>query len=352
MKSYVAPVTAGSPHTQFTSFDNALSEVNARDARLLGGFAYATLDGVQHFIAHAKANKNWDPISKRFVIGVHHGITEPSALERLRSIRESEVRIFVPGKRLNADALVSTPLFHPKVFAITTSNNTRLRFLQAGSANMTSSALSDHPKNYEISISIDADKAISLAPVKVFVNWWSRVWKQSWEVDTALIKRYADLRLRMLERNPILRHAAGPSSNIRSTEYFFIEVGAASGPPGLRHQIEFPESLAAFFGRPVPHRRDLTLSSHGVVWHGRPLSFKTTTYGVEIWRLGMPTQHSGGEPVANRVIRFRRLDEGRVCDFEVADTNSNTVLKWTKSANIFGHIGATHGQRQRLYGFY
>ncbi|MCG3777022.1 MAG: hypothetical protein JW395_3897 [Nitrospira sp.] len=352
MKTHIAPVTAGSPNDLFDSFDHALGGVSAANALFLGGFAYATLAGAQHFVSHTATGKSWLPIAKRFVIGIHHGITEPSALEFLRSVHKSEVRIFIPGNKLNIDALSATPLFHPKVLALVNSHTGRLTFLQAGSANLTASAISDAPKNYELAIALRAGGKASLHSTLTFTKWWSKIWSYSRDVDRSLIERYADVRLKVLERNPILRHAAGPPSNIGAAEYCFVEVGAASGPPGLRHQVEFPESLAAFFGKPVSRRRDLTLCRNGVTWNGRPLSYKVTTYGVAIWRLGMPTQNSGGEPIAQRAIRFKRTNDSHTFEFEIADTQSQAFVSWEKAANTLGHLGSTHGERPRTYGFY
>lgn len=352
METHIAPVTAGSPHELFDLFRQAIDETSTENTLLLGGFAYATLGGARQFVSYAETSESWDSLSKHFVVGIHHGISEPSALEFLRSVPKSEVRIFIPGGRLTPAALVATPLFHPKIFALANTSVRKLKFLQAGSANMTSSAMGDVPKNYELSIALKADGNASLGSSRAFKSWWSSIWSYSRVVDNRLIERYAALRLNMLEQNPVLRYSAGPPENIRSAQNFFVEVGAASGPPGRRHQIEFPESLVAFFGPSVPHRRGLTLSSNGVIWNGRPLSYKVTTYGVEIWRLGMPTQTTGGEPIAHRTIRFERTNDPNLFEYEVADTQSNTFAEWKKAANSLGHIGATHGMHPRTYGYY
>ena len=352
MKTHIAPTTAGHSHELFLSFDQALKKARPDNSLLLGGFAYATLGGVEEFVSHAETSASWVPVRKKFVIGIHHGITEPSALRMLGELQRSEVRLFIPGHRLTSQALVATPVFHPKMLALTNANTGKLRFLQAGSANLTHSAMSDAPRNHEFSIALRAEGQNSLDSASMFRSWWSRLWDQSRVADRRLIDRYAKVRLEMLEENPILRRTVGPPSSIGEAEYFFIEVGAASGPPGYRHQVEFPESLSAFFGDPVRHNRKLILSSKGDQWPSRPLSYKVTTYGVEIWRLGMPTQNSGGEPIAGRAIRFRRTTSPDVFEFAITDMLSRDFAEWESVANSTGHIGATHGQRPRLYGYY
>jgi hypothetical protein len=192
----------------------------------------------------------------------------------------------------------------------------------------------------------------SLDETATFTRWWAGAWRQSQSVDARVVARYAAIRLQLMERNPILRTAAGPPSNTSQSSHFFIEVGAASGPPGRRHQVEFPESIVGFFGRAMRRRRDLTLRCNGSVWRDRPLSYKVTTFGVRIWRLGMPTQTNGGEPIAHRAIRFTRTVDPRLFEFEVADLGSRRVIEWERAANQNGHLGTTQGQHPRLYGFY
>ena len=352
MKAYVLPITVGTPHSLFACFEAVLRTVTAGNSLIKAGYAYATWGGVDHFTSHVKSLVNWQATPKQFLIGIHHGITEPSALEILRGLNKSEVRIFVPGGRLTPDSLMATPLFHPKVLAITSANGSQARFLQAGSPNLTASAIGKNPRNYELAIALEARQTASVVSSGAFRSWWSRIWRESRVADKTLIARYAAVRLDVLRHNPILRHAAGPPSNISAARYFFAEVGAASGPPGLRHQIEFPESLANFFGKPKRYRRDLTLRSGGGTWAHRPLSYKETTFGVEIWRLGMPTQNAGGDPIAHRAIRFRRTSQPDTFEFEVVDADSDAFDDWTRAANAIGHLGTTHGQAGRQYGFY
>jgi hypothetical protein len=176
-------------------------------------------------------------------------------------------------------------------------------------------------------------------------------WARSRLIDNAFIARYAKLRVQVLDDNPILRHTVEQPRNLNKAEYFFLEVGAGSGPPGARHQVEFPEALARLFG-PV-HRgpRLITLTDSNHVWNNRPLSYKTTTYGVEIWRLGMPTLQMGGVPISERVIQFTKTPKDNTYGIEVVDTHSAEFRCWTTIANVSGHLGTTMAQRSLIYGF-
>lgn len=351
MKFQIAPISATKSHDLFASFVDALRASKGRSF-VRAGFAYATLGGAKTLVSHAESVDNWADADKAFLIGIHQAITEPSALDFLRDVTNSEVRAFVPGSKLRVEAFDATPVFHAKVLAVSTAGSRNMRLLQAGSTNLTSSAIANRPKNYEFSLAIQATVAASLDSEKLFNTWWSHLWAQSRRVDKQFIQKYAELRRQVLDRNPILRSAAEPPSGIGEAEYFFSEVGAASGPPGARHQIEFPESLARFFGGIKRQRRNISLRRGNRTWTGRPLSYKKTTYGVEIWRLGMPTQPTGGDPIAERAIRFRRTPSHGAFEFEVVDVGSQEFDEWVRLANRHGHLGATHGERARRYGFY
>ena len=73
---------------------------------------------------------------------------------------------------------------------------------------------------------------------------------------------------------------------------------------------------------------------------------------MEIWRLGMPTQTMGGEPIAERAILFAKTGKRNEFTCDVADVGSAPFQAWVSSANLNGHLGTTHGQRPRLYGFF
>ena len=350
MRIQIATVTPAASHDYFARFAAALQTSDAAAAVVRAGFAYATIGGVESLMEKVESVSHWTQMSKQFLIGVHHGITEPAALDRLRRIPRAELRLVIPTRALSVASLTARPLFHPKVLAIDDRATSTTRFLQAGSANLTSFAVGAQPANYEIGLSIYS-KGPSLDQRRVFQQWWGQAWGQARRADVRLIEQYAAVRHLAFEGNPILRMSSEVPDSIETAEHLFIEVGAASGPPGQRHQIEFPESLVRFFGKPKLARRDIALRSGTHVWDQRPLSHKRTTYGVDIWRLGMPTQTSGGEPIAERVIKFRRLAPHEF-EFEIADNGSRKVTRWAKLANAVGHVGATHGLRGRRYGFY
>lgn len=350
MRTDIVPVFPNDRHELFHAFISALDEPSSQGGEVRGAFAYATLAGVRRFIDLVSSASGWSSAKKRMLVGVHNAITEPAALRELRSVERAEVRTFVPGRKLTQRAFAMPPVFHPKVLALVTDRG--LIAIQAGSPNLTDSAIGESPSNYELALSTLSAGASSLDTQGKFDNWWTKLWAASRVVDNRFIQQYAHLRQQLLDANPILRAMIEVPETIRDARHFFLEVGAASGPPDRRHQVEFPKSLAAFFGEASYMRRDLRLRHHEQEWNSRPLSYKQTTFGVDIWRLGMPTPTKGGPSIPERAIRFTRTEDPDTFDFDVADVSSLEFQTWKESANLYGHQGATQGQRARTYGFY
>lgn len=350
MEFRILPVAPDVPHELFQDFTEALQDTRDLDDEVRAAFAYVTYSGIDEFLKAVSESGHWDDATKRILTGVHNAITEPGALERLRNLDRAEVRAFIPGGRLTSGSFAAKPVFHPKVIALTSGK--QVKAIQAGSANLSAAAIGTNARNYELATYASSSNDQEIDPDSRFFGWWTALWDASRVVDRRFIRSYADLRREVLERNPMVRATVETPETIREAQHFFLEVGAGSGPPGARHQVEFPGSLAQFFGKLSRARRDLTLQADGKEWTDRPLSFKQTSFGVDIWRLGMPTQATGGPPVAERAIRFTRSAAPLAFAFEVTDVDSEDFRDWEGLANLSGHIGTTQGQRGRRYGFY
>jgi hypothetical protein len=131
----------------------------------------------------------------------------------------------------------------------------------------------------------------------------------------------------------------------------WIEAGAMSG--GSRNQVEFAQDLAEFFAPAIEAQRWLTLTAGSRSWSDRTLSPKRTTFGVDIWRLSLPTQAQSGMRYPDRIIRFERVQGpgGREAfRIAVADVGSNQHERWRHEALERGEVGTTSGDRE--YGIY
>ena len=245
MKFDIVPVFPNAPHDLFDAFVSALDEPSTQDAEVRAAFAYATVGGVKQFINTLSSARGWNSAKKRILVGVHNAITEPAGLNELRSVERTQIRAFVPGRRLTHRAFAMTPVFHPKVLALVT--NYGLTAIQAGSANLTSAAIGKSPSNYELALSTLAADASSLDAQGKFDNWWVSLWDASRVVDRRFIRQYARLRQQVLEDNPILRTMIETPETIKDAQHFFLEVGAGSGPPGAAPPSRVSKDIGRVF---------------------------------------------------------------------------------------------------------
>lgn len=343
---FIAIRPNAAPH-YFPLFSTAVSVADP-PPQLRGAFAFLTRSGIGTLLSHVSNATNWPRIRKRFLVGISQGITEPEGLRRCVAIPNAECRIYVPRRRLDRDALYAVPLFHPKVLCLDAPDGQHNAFVLATSANLTGSAVGNRPRNYEFGIGLTTDTSTHASFVATFDPWWRDMWSDALPVTEARLQQYATLREQSFRRNPDALRLAERPTWIRNAAQLWIEVGMASGIE--RHQVEFNETLAAFFARPVRRKRVVTLRSQARSWNDRPLSHKQTTFGVDIWRLGMPTVKKGGVPIQSRVILFSRTNTPLIFDFEVANAGSQRVADWQHESNLRGHIGKTQGANSRTYG--
>jgi hypothetical protein len=315
------------------------------------GFAYVTGNGLDVLLSRAGTLPAWSSARKQWIVGLHHGISEPSAICRIRSIANTDVRLFLGGKHLTRDTLLLGESFHAKVVAVLSRESGRAVSLLASSSNLTGAALAAKSRNYEAGLALFGP-AIRPSISRAFDVWWRQAWRAAVPATDKLVNRYASLRDAFLRRNPdALKGLDSPSQKqLSSAPVLWIEAGAMSG--GLRNQVEFSEELAAFFGDVVPNRRHLHVEANGRTWTDRPLSPKTTTFGVRIWRFSLPTENAGGFRYPGTIICFRKIwrDSQLILGLDVASPGDPKAGRWRMQAQRRGHIGQTGGRR--VYGFY
>jgi hypothetical protein len=124
----------------------------------------------------------------------------------------------------------------------------------------------------------------------------------------------------------------------------WIEAGAMSG--GSRNQVEFAHDLAEFFGPAVKSQQIVTVQSPQKTFDGCTFSPKTTTFGVDIWRLSLPTTAKSGLVYADNVIRFEKTKSPTFFRVRVAAPGSQQVSEWEAASTAGGQIGTTSGGRR------
>lgn len=292
----------------------------------------------------------WEQSRKDWLVGVYHGITEPAAVRRLRALPNSSVRLFLGGRTVSLKGIASGPAFHAKVISFSELADDALSCLITSSANLTGAALGAHPSNYEGALALSG--AIDPAVEGDFYRWWSTAWGRSIKASDDVVKAYARYRSEFLLRNPDAISGLDQPGlcGVGDASALWIDAGAMSG--GSRNQVEFNRTLASFFGSPKRKRRILTITFGNNTWSDRPLSPKTTTFGVDIWRLSLPTPDQTGIEYAGKILFFRKRLTGRSMNFrlDVADSESRKHKRWRTQANDLGYLGRTSGNR--MFGYY
>lgn len=342
----------GSPMALAKSLRAAYGRAGATSVTRLG-FAYVSFSGLDLMLSKLSDIPEWRRTRKEWIVGLHRGITEPGALERIRALPNSNLRIFLGAERLSLSGLTSGQMFHGKIIGI----SSRIRpsgrpvCLVASSANLTGAALATGACNYEAGVAL-LGSAIPRTQFGRFEEWWKHAWNASIHATDALLDQYTRLRSILLQRNADAWTELDPpsTSQLRNASSLWIDAGAMSG--GSRNQIEFNRELATFFGRPRLQARLLRIRSNGREWDDRPLAHKVTTFGVHIWRLSLPTEASGGFLYPGNVIRFRRAsdDEGTYFEADVAAPGEQMSRRWRATAHRRGYVNVTSGHRS--YGFF
>jgi hypothetical protein len=338
--------------TLATSLGAAYGRIGAASATKLG-FAYVSVSGLDCILSKLHDSSAWRRTRKQWIVGLHRGITEPGALERIRGLPNSSLRVFAGAEHLSLRSLTSGEMFHGKVIGITLKNRPQERpvCLVASSANLTGAALGTHARNYEVGIEL-CGAGIPTTQFKRFEEWWKDAWSASVGVTDTLLDQYARLRDRFLARNADALTELDPPapSQLRTAQSMWIAAGAMSG--GSRNQVEFNRELASFFGQPRSRTQFLRILANTREWDDRPLAHKITTFGVDIWRLSLPTEASGGFEYPGKVILFRRGadPQGAYFDVDVKAATEAKSRRWRATAHRQGYIGVTSGHRE--YGFF
>jgi hypothetical protein len=310
------------------------------------GTPYLSGAGLEALLGPLSSSDAWKNAPKSWLVGIHHGITEPAALRTLIDLPNSTSRLFTVNGSLSFSELRARPMFHAKVVAVEAQSVRRgqLAGIVTSSANLTSAALGHTGVNYEAGAAI----SISDAATKIrWAAWWQAAWHQGISLSLQAADRYERLRDRFVTEHDIALDLVDPPSNqlLSSAPSLWIEAGAMSG--GSRNQVEFNRELAGFFGAVAKSTKILTIRSGKKLWNDRPLTPKTTTFGVEIWRLSLPTESSGGWSYPGKAIRLSRdPSQPEVFLLDVTPAGSRLSQQWRTEACRSGYVGRTSGNRE------
>jgi len=234
---------------------------SATFSRLTGLYAFASLKGARLLVGTLQPSPSWNAASKRWVISIDGGITEPEALRFLIGLRKSEVR--VP----DAEGLLGRKLkpvfrFHPKTLLLEQQNVTlQPAAMLVGSANLTCSGLCFGHEHALSAQAVGAALPVSLASG---LQSLERVVADATVIDEAFVDRYAAVRParptiteefederanQILQDRPAI--PANMSASLAAATHFWIDIEYVvdnRGPREEGNQIDMQRGSRVFFG--------------------------------------------------------------------------------------------------------
>lgn len=244
--------------------------------------AYMTVSGLRtllsSFTSHKLCNSQW-------LIGLDDMVTQPSALEVLLRLDESEVRVIGYNDR--------GLRFHPKVYIFGKQRKPSNRLAIIGSANLTKAGLAG---NGEASTVLESDKS---ADSISFNELWADLWKQGRPLDKTELQRYKKRYEEFSKKRKLLFKESKRASNSRSTilesdhaeidpsvaRRCWIECGCVTA---LGRELEFKAEQGLFFGLSPqgepPKYFQFRVSS------GETIDLRMKFQKNRMWRLQLNTQ--------------------------------------------------------------
>jgi HKD family nuclease len=306
--------------------------------------AFASETGVEELRGKIIGKLAFDSAEKQWLVGIQDGITQPKALERLRSRENSEVRVPF-GSAAMADANLKAPdFFHPKLYYFENSSAKEVAIVST-SANLTLSGLRTNVEQALVWCGARGDGA-----AEEMNGWWNELWGNADPATSSFITGYEAKRPRLPARKkPSSQEPA--DSVLREASSFWIEL-ARKPEGGSYNQIELLYNGHFFFypdakepskaaGRPLTFEDDRSKIYDDV---GRQVTFNgppRMPTGNSMWRVYMPTLAMGfrGYQDGDVLVRFKRTSQPDHYLVEVAAARSPLALAWIDGSSFVEHPG-------------
>lgn len=335
--------------------------------RLDVAVAYITAGGTYDLLERVAATLGgtWANIPKRWIASFDYCRTEPVALETLRSVPNSSIRIHDAAFCIEHGGAPKVP-FHPKAFMIRTSQRD---YALAGSGNMSRSGLS---RGVEAGLVVGVSRVrpaepTAAAAIQAMRVWFSRQWRGATPLTPSLLERYR----RLFEHKDNLKAPAPTEDDVASTdtgrgalstrdlqrlricEHFWIDAGNVTknrGPNLPGNQLMMKRLSRVFFGfdsTAVPENTHI--GDVGIVFNGGlSAPFSLTYSDNKMDKLVLPIPGAGGPPAYdNEYLLFRRAKPG--C-FELTLGTGALKCQWLKrSAAIDGAFRMQSGREWGVF---
>jgi HKD family nuclease len=323
---------------------------------LLSQFAYATTGGVQLIIdALAAEIPDWVNISKRWLVSIDFGLTEPKALERLLALPNSQIRIPYAHEVLK-NKLKPYRCFHSKsMFFYKDNLNTGPTGIYIGSANMTVSGLCYGHENAMAyawsSFTAKSRKQVrSLMQEALLVE---DIYNKSTILDMGILTKYSLLRktkyVKSEDNTPEVdkiisllddhehKISFSEAAILSTAKHYWVEGGYIvknRGPKVPGNQIDLPRGASAFFGFPISNQEKNTSIGEIQLNYRKHIGDYPLRLGnnyMEKLSLPIPGAY-GPDTYEKTVLLFSKIGNNKY-KLEVQPINSQKSERWERKSN-------------------
>lgn len=331
--------------------------------RIRVAVAYTTLAGCQVVFGQFSdlLLSRWRGVTKEFITSFDYGLTEPSALDYLQSLNNSEVRIASTGA-IQRPSLRPERAFHAKAYMFDFIGPTGSRTeVVLGSANLTQRGLTVNDELATRTVFDADDDGVELA--------WSTLRDGSEPLTPTLLEQYrsaSQLLGRTRDANDnVERPPVVPGSYLAMGDAiahnkvdpgamfnFWIEAGSMSSG-GSNNQLELPRGANQYFGLDFQAYADNheTMGEVDLEVRGKILQRQLRWHGNNrMERIYLPTIQQGGYNYAGTIILFTYVDSRfRVV---VVPEGSPVANGWLQASLNGGHVFRVGGNSDRMCGLF
>jgi HKD family nuclease len=335
--------------------------------RLDVAVAYVTTGGAYDLLKRASQTLGgaWAGIPKRWITSFDYCRSEPVALDTLRLVPNSQVRIHDAEFCIEHHGAPKVP-FHPKAFLIRTNQRD---YALAGSGNMSRSGLS---RGVEAGLVIAVNRIPLVEPtagasIHAMRNWFSTNWNRATPLTAPLLERYSqvfehaeNLKAPVPTEDDVASTDTGRGAlstkdlrRLRACRHFWIDAGNVTKNRGLHlpgNQLMMKRLSRVFFGfDSIAVPKNTHIGNVYISFSGGPSAEFSLTYSDnKMDKLVLPIPGAGGPPAYdNEHLLFRRIKPGA---FELTVGTNAQKRMWLRRSNAID--GAFRMQRGREWGVF
>ncbi len=338
----------------FDLMRNGIDSVRVCSAYISMAGSEILFDGISRAALHGEHER----VTKTIVTSLDFGITDPTALEFWRDMRNCQVLV-AGASRLEQGSIIPYAAFHPKLYLFGRANGTVGGLV--GSANLTNRGLTINSEVAWLEMEYEQPDQVNHA--------WETAIQPAIPLTAEILETYRAIRIPVFRENPIQelepipepqigplgQYLAFGDADIDASIFGQMWVQSHGLQGGARTQLELPRGAHRFFGADfrgydfdrVDRIAEPILVSGRRVWNDRPLAWHGDN---AMERINLPSVAMGGFPYENSLILFRRIALNTF-ELRVYPWNSDSARACLETARRAGLVFRVGRNSNRLVGF-